>query len=55
MKTSRDRQDNTNKNISRQTKQHQLKHQQIDKTTQIRTSTDRQNNTNENPYRKDMQ
>ena len=59
IKPSTDRQSNTNTDINRQTKQHQCKHQQRDKTTQIKhekrdkttpiqTSTDRQNNTNEN-------
>ena len=46
MKTSTDEQNNINKNINRQTKQHQCRHQQIDKTTSMKTSTDRQNNTN---------
>jgi hypothetical protein len=32
--------------VYRQTKQHQYRHQQINKTTSIKTSTDRQNNTN---------
>jgi hypothetical protein len=48
MKTSTDRQNNTNKNMKRETKQHQYRHQQIDKTTPMKTSTDRQNNTNKN-------
>jgi hypothetical protein len=42
------RKNNTNKNINRQTKQHQWKHQQRDKTTSMQTLTDRQNNINTN-------
>jgi hypothetical protein len=39
IKPSTDEQNNINKNINRQTKQHQYRHQQIDKTTSIKAST----------------
>ena len=55
IKTSTDKQNNINTDINKQTKQHRLKHQQIDKTTPIQTSTDRQNNTNENIDRQTKQ
>jgi hypothetical protein len=48
-------QNNTNADINRQTKQHQYKHQNIEKTTAIKTSTDRPNNTNENINRETKQ
>ena len=46
-KTIANEQNNTNADINRQTKQHQYKHQNIEKKpTPIKTSTDRQNNIN---------
>ena len=45
-KTTTNEQSNTNADINRQTKQHQYKHQNIEKKTPMKTSTDRKNNIN---------
>jgi Flp pilus assembly protein TadB len=45
-KTITNEQSNTNADINRQTKQHQYKHQNIEKKTPMKASTDRKDNIN---------